>query len=104
MVPGSARNWIAVNAAQQSSLNKKNKNKKHDNSTVKKIDRPVALATRFAFHPTLARMLWSFGGPKCFRGESATSRGLSQLHHSCGGPRPSGSHLRPWEHSNRYVF
>src|SRR5882757_461692 len=27
MVPGSARNWIAVNAAQQSSLNKKNKNK-----------------------------------------------------------------------------
>src|ERR1700693_2767131 len=31
-------------------------------------------------------------------------RGLSQLHHCCGGPRPSGSHLGPWEHSNWYVF
>src|SRR6266550_1239992 len=24
-------------------------------------------------------------------------RGLSQLHHSCGGPRPSGSHHRRWD-------
>ena len=27
MVPGSARNWIAVNAVQQSNLNKRNENK-----------------------------------------------------------------------------
>ena len=33
---------------------------------------------RFAFHPTLARMLWSLGGPKCFRGESAIPRRLSR--------------------------
>ena len=37
MVPGSARNWIAVNADQQSSLNKI-ENKKYDNSPLKKID------------------------------------------------------------------
>ena len=36
--------------------------------------------------------------------QPATPRGLSQLHHCCGGPRPSGSHLGPWEHSNWYVF
>src|SRR5882724_9511507 len=34
----------------------------------------------------------------------ATPRGLSQLYHCCGGPRSSGSHLRPWKHSNWYVF
>ena len=33
---------------------------------------------RFTFHPTLARMLWSLGGPKCFRSESASPRRLSR--------------------------
>jgi hypothetical protein len=55
MVPGSARNWIAVNAVQQSSLNKK-----YDNSTFKKIKRPVAFAAGFASHPAGARLLWAF--------------------------------------------
>src|SRR6266581_1362510 len=41
MVPGSARNWIVVNAVQQSSLNNK-----YDNSTLKKIKRPLAFAAR----------------------------------------------------------
>jgi hypothetical protein len=51
---------------------------KYDNSTFKKINLPVALAMQFAFHPTFARMLWSLGVPKCFRGESATPRRLSR--------------------------
>ena len=42
MVPGSARNWIAVNAVQQSNLNKKRK-QKYDNSTLKKINCPSPL-------------------------------------------------------------
>ena len=33
----------------------KNETKKHDTSTLKKIDWPVASATRFASHPTRAR-------------------------------------------------
>ena len=37
-------------------------------------------------------------------GQPATPRGLSQLHHCCGGPRPPCSHLGLWEHSNWYVF
>jgi hypothetical protein len=42
MVPGSARNWIAVKNNQQSSLNNK-----YDNSTLKKFEHPVAFAARF---------------------------------------------------------
>src|SRR6266550_6948546 len=42
--------------------------------------------------------------PKYASRQSATPRRLSQLHHCCGGPRPSGSHLGPWEHSTWYVF
>ena len=49
---GSARNWIAVNAVQQFSLNKK-----YDNSTLKKINRPVAFAARFPSHSTRVRVL-----------------------------------------------
>jgi hypothetical protein len=37
MVPGSARNWNAVNAAKQINLNK-NENKKYDNFIHKKFD------------------------------------------------------------------
>jgi hypothetical protein len=33
MVPGSAQNWIAVNASSTSNLNKRNENKNNDNST-----------------------------------------------------------------------
>jgi hypothetical protein len=58
--------------------NPPSKKQKYDNSTFKKINLPVALAMRFAFHPTLARMLWSLGVTKCFRGESATPRWLSR--------------------------
>jgi hypothetical protein len=61
MVPGSARNWIAVNAAKHSKP-KKNENKKYDNSTLKKINRPVAFAERFLSHPARARLLRVFAG------------------------------------------
>jgi hypothetical protein len=55
MVPGSPRNWIAVNAVQQSTLKKSN----YDNSTFKKIRRPVASAAWFPsplayLHPRVA--------------------------------------------------
>ena len=45
-----ARNWIAVNAVQQSN-SIKNKNKKNDNSTLNKINRPVAFAACFLLIP-----------------------------------------------------
>ncbi len=53
-------------------------------------------------HCIRARLLCAFT-------RSASSRPaarwwLSQLHHCGGRPRPSGSHLRRWEHSNWYVF
>jgi hypothetical protein len=38
----------------------KNENKKYDNSTFKKIKRPVAFAAGFASHPARARLLWAF--------------------------------------------
>src|SRR4029077_19438635 len=38
------------------------------------------------------------------RRRATALRGLSQFHHCCRGPRPSGSHLGRWEHSNWYVF
>ena len=51
MIPGSARNWIAVNAVQQSNSTK-NENKKYDNSTLPKITWPVAVvAMRFCSRP-----------------------------------------------------
>src|SRR5205823_12317834 len=59
MVPGSARNWIAINAVQQFSLNKK-ENKKYDNSRLKKFDQPLVCATRFPSHPAPARLLCAF--------------------------------------------
>ena len=40
MVPGSVRNWIAVNAVQQSNSTK-NENKKSDNSTPKNIEKDI---------------------------------------------------------------
>jgi hypothetical protein len=44
VVPGSARNWRTVNAVQQPNLNKK-----YDNSTLKKINRPLAFMKMRAF-------------------------------------------------------
>ena len=44
MVPGSERDWVAVNAVQQFSVNKTIKIKNYDNSTLNKIKRPVASA------------------------------------------------------------
>ena len=38
----------------------KNENKKYDNSTLKKINRPVAFAARFPSHPARARLLCAF--------------------------------------------
>ena len=49
MVPGSARNWIAVNAV-NNPTSTKNENKKYDNSTIKKINRSVAFAAGISFH------------------------------------------------------
>src|SRR6476620_11776 len=76
MVPGSARNWIAVNAVQHSFLNK-NENKTYDNSTVKTLNRPVASAARFASHPARARLLCAFA-PESFRGSASTGWRLRQ--------------------------
>jgi hypothetical protein len=45
MASGSARSWIAVHAAQQSTPQQKNENKKHDNSAFKKINQPLEPAT-----------------------------------------------------------
>jgi hypothetical protein len=59
MVPGFARNWIAADAAKQSNLNQ-NKNRKYDNFTLNKINRPVAFAARFPSHPTRAHLLCAF--------------------------------------------
>jgi hypothetical protein len=59
LIPGSAWNSIAVNAVQQSNLNR-NENKNYDNSTFKTINRPVAFAARFSSHPTSALLLCSF--------------------------------------------
>jgi hypothetical protein len=78
MVPGSERNWIAVNAVEQSSLNKKTK---YDNSTLNKINRPVTFAARFAFHA--ARSLPRADRPcrHCQRANTATAmpfEGLQQ--------------------------
>src|SRR5439155_3620026 len=53
-------------------------------------------------HHTHAALLHAFA--RSASGQPATPRGLSQLHHCCGGPRPSGSHRGRWEHSNWYVF
>src|SRR4029077_15000493 len=47
MVPGSARNWIAVNAVQQSSPNKK-----YENSICSKTNSLFAFATRSPSHCT----------------------------------------------------
>jgi hypothetical protein len=66
MVPGSARNWIAVNAVKQSSLTK-NENKKYDNSTPTKFNRPVAFAACFSSHP--ARPFWMRPDAGCFARE-----------------------------------
>jgi len=55
MIPGSARNWIAVNAV-KNQPQQKTENKKYDNSTLKKINRPVASAARFAVHPAAVHM------------------------------------------------
>ena len=57
MIPGSARNWIAVNAVQQSTSTKKTK---YDNSTLKKINRPVAFAACSPSHPARVRLLCAF--------------------------------------------
>jgi len=45
---------------QQTSLNKK-----YDNSTLKKINRPVAFAARFAFQPARPRMAGVFADRAC---------------------------------------
>src|SRR6266700_4606040 len=55
MVSGSRRNWIAVNAVQQSGLNKR-----YDNFTLRKINRPVAFAARFPSTLARVRMLGAF--------------------------------------------
>jgi hypothetical protein len=43
---------------QQSNLNKRNENKNNDNSTLKKINWPVALPGRSPSHPAGDRHLW----------------------------------------------
>lgn len=56
MVAGSARHWIAVHAVNNPNLNKTD-NKKYDNSTPKKFNKPIAFAARSAFHPARALLL-----------------------------------------------
>jgi hypothetical protein len=50
VVPGSTRNWIAVNAV-NNPPKQKNETKKTDNSAGKKFDQPAASAAPFPFHP-----------------------------------------------------
>jgi hypothetical protein len=57
VIPGSTRNWIAVIAVQQSGLNKKTK---YDNSTLNKINGPVAFAACSLSLPACARLHWAF--------------------------------------------
>src|SRR5438309_11505802 len=58
MVPGSARNWIAVNPVQQSNLN--NEIRKYDSFTVKNINRSVAFTARSPSHSVCVRLLCAF--------------------------------------------
>jgi hypothetical protein len=46
----------------------KNENKKYDNSTLKKINQPVAFAAPFCFHPARALLLCALARPERFRG------------------------------------
>jgi hypothetical protein len=58
MIPGSEWNWIAVNAVQQSSLDKQTK---YDNSTLQKINQRVAFAACSPSYLARARLL---GAPR----------------------------------------
>src|ERR1700675_1201652 len=44
------------------------KNKKYDNSTLKKINRPLTLATRLSSHHARALLLCACAGPESLRG------------------------------------
>ncbi len=59
MVPGSARNWIAVNAVQQFNFNK-NETNETDNSALDKINRQVAVEACCLSRPAGARLLCVF--------------------------------------------
>jgi len=64
MVPGSTRNWIAVNAA---AVNLNTNVKKYENSTSSKTNSPLAFAARSTFHRTGAgyhRRVGSRAGPR----------------------------------------
>jgi len=57
--PGSARNWIAVNAVQQFNFNK-NETNNSDNSALDKINRQVAVEASCLSRPAGARLLCVF--------------------------------------------
>ena len=62
VVPGSTRNWIAVNAV-NNPPKQKNETKKTDNSAGKKFDQPAASAATLPFHParvSCVRLLVAF--------------------------------------------
>src|SRR4029077_4257160 len=84
MIPGSSRNWIAVNAVQQSVLNKT----KYDNSTLLLI--PLALAACSPSHPARVRLLCAFASSASTC--SAAGRGLSRVQHSRRAKRAVQSH------------
>jgi hypothetical protein len=54
----------------------KTENKKYDNSPLKKINQPLALAARFVSHLAGARMPWAF--TRSASGSPATGRILSR--------------------------
>src|SRR5205814_6870317 len=79
MVPGSARGtglqlmYFTIQPPQ------KNENKKYDNSTLEKVNRPLAFAARFPSHRPRPRLVCAFAAGA--RGYPATRRRLSQLQH-----------------------
>jgi hypothetical protein len=46
----------------------KNENQKNDNSTLKKINRPLTLAAQLSSHRARALLLCAFADPESFRG------------------------------------
>ncbi len=82
MVPSSTRNWIAINAVQQSNLiPKKDPNLQYDKSTLKKIKRPVASAARFPPNLARGRLPCIFADRSGWQRHMATEPRLGRLEH-----------------------
>ena len=79
MVPGSARGTGLQLMQFNNPTSTKNENKKYDNSTLKKINRPLAFGARFPSHRPRPRLVCAFAAGAS--GYPATRRRLSRLQH-----------------------